>query len=122
VYELVASCEEYRPGIARTCEPASEDDIEFVKSVIGPLPGAYLRFARVMGTSTDGSRLDGGAARFGQMTNIWFVHDTLTWLRNEAFQRFLYIGQHNSPNNGDYFLDRQSSHGADDHMLVRCHS
>ncbi len=116
---LVSLLETYRPGISATFKPADESDIELLEETAGPLPGAYLRFLRMMGSGTGDLELDDGQADLGSMENSWSVYDILDWLKDAKHSRYLYIGQDNSPNNMDYFLDRAAPQGKDDCMVVR---
>lgn len=113
--DLIALMERYRPGVGATLRPTPEADIARITALAGPLPGAYLRFLQTMGASTGDLEIDRGNAALSS-TNIWYVHESKTWLRGS---RYLYIGQDNDLSAYDYFLDRKAPHADDDCGVVR---
>jgi len=112
--ELVSLMEKYSEGIASTLQPIAPADIDRLAEAFGALPGAYVRFLRTMGASTGRFQIEEGQADLKNDDN-WELPEMFTWMKNSPF---LYIGQDNSPNALDYFMDRTQPSGLDDCMVV----
>jgi hypothetical protein len=113
--DLVDLLEKYASGISATFVSTKEDDIKRIEATAGPLPGAYVRFLRTMGASMGDFEIDHGNADLGSDGN-WDAPEEIRWLKDSPC---VYIGQDNSPDGLDYFLDRSKPHGEDDCMVVQ---
>lgn len=111
---LVELLERWHPGIAATFEPASEDDIDELCALTGPLPAAYLRFLRTMGASTGGFQVGDALFDLGTVMEANAKLDVIDngWASPFALVAVDPLGDH-------FFIDRDSKYGEDDCMVVR---
>lgn len=110
---LVELIELYRPGFAATVQGATEDAIEDLEDLMGPLPGAYRRFLQTMGAamgdfSAMGADFDMEACRSIVLVKPWICDE-----------RYLYIAYDGALSGWDFYMDRDAPSGADDCMVVR---
>jgi len=116
---LVELLERYQPGISAGFVPAAEKEIATLQRAVGPLPGAYLRFLRTMGSSTGDLELRHGDTKLTSVMKVWSTYNVLRWLARPPFTSYLFVAQDRSPSGYHFFLDRNAPHGADDCMLVQ---
>jgi hypothetical protein len=110
---LVELIEKYRTGFSRSIAPASEESIEILEEIAGPLPGAYRRFLLTMGESMGDFEADEAVFT---IESIWAAYHAMDWLRRD---RYLLVALDDSLAVWDYYFDRDTSYGHDDCMLVR---
>jgi len=111
---LVELIEKYRPGYADTIVPAEDEEIEILDQRFGPLPGAYQRFLRTMGSSMGEFQVD--EASF-DVDGVLSTYRALRWLKRD---RYLLVANDDSlTSDWDYFLDRTVPHARDDARVVR---
>jgi hypothetical protein len=110
---LVEFIEKYRPGFSEKIIPADKFDIALLEEDAGPLPGAYVRFLRTMGTSMGDLELaEAGFSIDGKI----MTYQAMPWLRHG---RYIFVAGDRGLASWDYFLDRSMPYGADDCMVVR---
>lgn len=113
--DLIRLMEKYQPGVSSGMVPASNDDIRHLEASAGPLPGAYVRFLQAMGKSTGEFAIHSGNADLSS-DGLAKMPRIFVWLKGS---NLLYIGQDNSPDASDYFLDRGHPSGLDDCWVVQ---
>ncbi len=111
---LVELIDKYRPGFAATVVPAEEEEVELLDERVGPLPGAYQRFLRTMGSSMGDFQVD--EASF-TADGVLSTYRAMKWLKRD---RYLLVAIDDSlTSDWDYFLDRNFPHARDDARVVR---